>query len=87
MAKGYVLSGEDRRRLRELVKDHAQAPARRPVVDPNSPVLGPARVVPVEIVSGPDGNGDYVVKLVERLPDGTWQERSPVTVTMEDMNA
>lgn len=87
MAKGYVLSESDRRRLRELVKDHAQAPARRPVVDPNSPVVAPARVVAVEIVSGPDGNGDYVVKILKREPDGTYVERSPVTVTMEDMNA
>lgn len=67
-------------------KAHRQAPA-RPPADPDAGVVAPARVVPVEIVSGPDGNGDYVVKIMKREPDGTYVERSPITVTMEDMNA
>ena len=50
------------------------------------PIVAPARVCVVEIVSGPSG-GEYVVKIKKREPDGTWADQSSLTFTLIDLNA
>jgi hypothetical protein len=85
--RGYLVSGNLLRRLAGPVKAHEQAPARERPASPYETVLAPGRVCVVEIVSGPDVNGDYVVKIKKREPDGTYADVSAQTFTMEDLNA
>jgi hypothetical protein len=86
-SRGFVFGAKDVGRIREAVKAHEQRPPRERPASPFAPVLAPGRVCVVEIVSGPDMDGDYVVKIKAREPDGTWVDVSPVTFTMEDLNA
>jgi hypothetical protein len=85
--RGYLVSGNLLRRLGETVKAHEQAPARDRPASPFGAVIAPSRVCVVEIVSGPDVDGTYEVKIKKREPDGTYVDVSSVTFTMEDLNA
>jgi hypothetical protein len=86
MAKAYGFPAKDVARIGKAVREIERAPARRPQGQEPA-FIAPGRVVVCEIVSGPDGSGNYVVTIQERRPDGTWQDVSTMECTLEDLNA